>query len=96
MSAASCHPKCSSIMTPESTTDPGLTLCVGVPDELVFGTFNDERVFEIVKNRGKEEFLLSENDFLFGHRVTFLPSLVGRTVTHNSDGAAMARTVRGG
>ena len=42
-------------------------VAVGIPDELVFGAFDDERVFEVMEDRGEEEFFLGEDDFLFGH-----------------------------
>ncbi len=44
-----------------------ILVAVGIPDELVFGAFDDERLFEIVKDRGEEEFFLREDDFLFSH-----------------------------
>ena len=44
-----------------------ILVAVGIPDELVFGAFDDEWVFEIVKDRGEQKFFLRENDFLFIH-----------------------------
>ncbi len=44
-----------------------ILVAVRIPNELVFGAFDDERVFEVVKDGRKQEFFLRENNFLFGH-----------------------------
>ena len=61
----------------DATEEIEILVAIGIPDKLVFGAFDDERVFEIVKDRGEEEFFLGEDDFLFSHhRDTFLPVFV--------------------
>ncbi len=40
---------------------------VDVPDVLIFRLGHHQRLFEIVKNAGKQMLLIRENDFLFGH-----------------------------
>ena len=61
----------------DATEEIEILVAIGIPDELVFGAFDDERVFEIVEDRREEEFFLREDDFLFSHhRDTFLPVFV--------------------
>jgi hypothetical protein len=40
---------------------------VRVPNVLVFGARDNERVFEVIENRGEKKLLPGQNDFLFRH-----------------------------
>ena len=41
-------------------------VAVGVPDILIFGARDDQRLLEVMKDRGEQEFFVGENDFFFG------------------------------
>ena len=61
----------------DATEEIEILVAIGIPDKLVFGAFDHERVFEIVEDGREEEFFLREDDFLFSHhRDTFLPVFV--------------------
>ena len=42
-------------------------IAVGVPDILILGARDDQRLLIVMKDGGEEEFLISENDFVFSH-----------------------------
>ena len=48
-----------------------ILVAVGVPDVLVLGAVDDQRLFVIVEDGGEEEFLIGKNDLVFGHGYAF-------------------------
>ena len=43
-------------------------VAVGVPHVLVLGARHHQRLLVVMEDRGEQEFLVGENDFVFGHR----------------------------